>query len=121
MNRRPTAIIGALLIVAIVAVPALAQQYVSVQNSRFEWTGKQDRTANFRWSATIDNPTKRPDIELRVTLTLVDGAGNVVGTDSTTVTVGKMGQAEVSQHGSLPYDDAARVAQYRVSVESAGS
>lgn len=121
MNRRPTAIIGTLLIVAILAVPALAQQYVSVQNAQFEWIGKEDRTANFSWSATIDNPTKRPDVELRVTLTLVDGAGNVVGSDSTTVTVGKMAQATVSQDGSLPYDEAARVAQYRVSVESAGS
>lgn len=122
MIRRPKTILLSLLAVTLLAAPvvlAQAPQFISVEDQSFEWTGKEGRTANFSWSATIANPTKRPNVELAVTLTLVDGAGNVVGTDSTTLTVDREGQADVRHAGSLPYDDAAMVENYRVSVESA--
>lgn len=121
MTRRPYSILAALLMVTVLAAPAVAQsqQYVSVQSASFEWTGKADRQANFSWSATVENPTKRPDLALRVTLILVDSSGNVVGTDSATVMVGKEATADVRQDGTLAYDDAAQVARYRVTVERA--
>lgn len=122
MIRRPKILLFAMLAITLLAAPivvAQTPQYISVEDHSFEWTGKEGRTANFSWSATVANPTKRPNLELAVTLTLVDTDGNVVGTDSTTVTVDREGQADVRNAGSLPYDEAATVAQYRVSVESA--
>ena len=120
MMRRAYSTLAVLLMVTALAAPAIAQteQYVNVQSASFEWTGKTGREANFSWSATVANPTKRPNVELRVTLILVDSAGNTIGTDTVDVMVGKEASAEVSNSGSLAYDDAAQVAQYRVSVAS---
>ncbi len=119
MRRRLNTILFALLAVGLLPAPTIAQseQYVSAGNASFEWTGKQDRSALFSWSATVENPSKRRNVEVRVSLVLVDAAGETVATDSVTVTLQNESSADVGQGGSLPYDDAARVAQYRVAVE----
>ncbi len=122
MLRRSLSLLVASLVLLVVALPAVAQddaEYVSVQNARFEWRGKQNQTAMFRWSATVENPSKRRNVEVQVTLVLVDEQGNVVASDSTTVTLDKESSADVEREGTLPYADAARVASYRVDVAGA--
>lgn len=119
MRRPLNMVLLALVAAALLSVPATAQegQYVSADNANFEWSGKQDRNALFNWSASIENESKRRNVEVRVSLVLVDTAGETVATDSVTVTLQNESTVEVGHDGMLPYDDAARVAQYRVAVE----
>lgn len=121
MLRRKNAVILAVLALALVAVPTVQAQegdYVTVEEPSFMWTGKEDMTANFSWSAMIANPYKRP-VSVEVTLVLLDGSGDVVATDSEMVEVGKEGNIEVGSDGSLPYAEADRARQWRVAVASA--
>jgi len=117
MRRMTVAVIG-LLALALVATPALAQSVISAQNPSFSWTGKQDQQANFTWSATLTNPSKRTTTVV-VTLQLIDASGNVVGADTKTVTLQRESDMEVGGDASIAYADAARAAQYRVMVEGA--
>lgn len=118
MSRRPVTVLAALLLAVMIAAPALAQDelYVSVQDPSFSWTGKQDQQANFSWSATIDNPTRRPAMVM-VTLHLMDATGNIVGSDSQTMEVGRQSQSEVSGSGQLAFATASQATQYRITIE----
>ena len=100
------------------AAPAIAQVTVSVQNPSFSWTGKQDQRANYRWSASIDNPSRR-EVVVDVRIELLDAAGAVVGSDTRTVTVARESGGSVSGETSLPYADASRATQYRITLEAA--
>ena len=122
MSRRPFTVLAALLLAVMIAAPAIAQdeQYVSVQDPSFSWTGKEDQQANYSWSATIDNPTKRPAMVM-VTLHLMDSNGDIVGSDSVTLEVERMSQSEISSGGVLAYAMASQAAQYRITIEGVES
>jgi hypothetical protein len=98
---------------ALVATPVLAQVTVSVQNPTFAWTGKAGQNANYQWTAKVDNPSKK-ELNVRVTIELLDSAGNVVGSDTYEAMVGKMGSADIDQNASIPFADAEKASQYRV-------
>lgn len=127
MSRRISAFLIAVVAVALLVVPAVQAQedapegdYVTVQEPSFSWTGKEDQTANFSWSATVHNPYKRP-VWVNVTLLLLDGSGNVISTDTEQVEISKEGMASVSRDGSLAYGQASQAQQYRIAVEGSES
>jgi len=109
-------IVAVMLVVALgamFAVEALAQTQVSVQDRSFAWTGKSGQNANYRWSATIDNPSGR-ELNVRVTIELLDAQGNVVGNNSTDVMLPKMDSTSVEQTASIEVSTAQTAQQYRI-------
>lgn len=100
---------------SLVALPVAAQITVSVQDPQFSWTGKAGQQANFSWSATVDNPA-REDFRVRVTLELLDSGGNVVGGDSTEVSVGRESRSNVDEAGSIEFASAQQARQYRIVI-----
>ena len=109
-------IFAVILIVAIgalVAGEAIAQKEVSVQNRSFAWTGKSGQNANYRWSATIDNPSSR-DLNVRVTIELLSASGDVVVYDATDLMLPKMDSASVEQTANIPVETGKTATQYRV-------
>ena len=95
------------------AVDAVAQIEVSVQDRSFAWTGKSGQNANFRWTATIDNPSGS-ELNVRVTIELLDGQGAVVAQDSANVMLPRMDRTSVEQTGSVAVSTAEQAMQYRV-------
>lgn len=122
MFRRIAVLSIAVFALTLLAVPAAQAQddgdYVSLASPMFSWTGKQDQNANYSWSATVENPFKRP-VTVRVTLVLVDGAGDVVSSTSETVEVDKEGSVDVGGEGMLAYAQANQARQYRIEVAAA--
>ena len=109
-------IVAVLLVVALGAVfvgEALAQTEVSVQNRTFAWTGKSGQNANYRWSATIDNPSGR-ELNVRVTIELLNASGNVVGQNSADVMLPPMDNTSVEQTANIEVATAETATQYRI-------
>lgn len=109
-------ILAVMLVVAmgaVFAVEAIAQIEVSVQNRSFAWTGKSGDNANYRWSATIDNPSGR-DLNVRVTIEMLNAAGDVVGQDSADVMLTPMDSTSVEQTSNIAVTTAESATQYRV-------
>lgn len=104
------------LAVALVAGPALAQTPVTVQNPSFEWTGKEGPQANYRWTATVDNPSSRDDLRVRVSLEMLDDDGNVVASDSTEMLLPEEDQASIERTARVEVDTAQQASQYRVTI-----
>ena len=98
---------------AMFAAEALAQQEVSVQDRSFAWSGKSGQNANYRWSATIDNPSSR-ELNVRVTIELLNAAGDVVGQNSADVMLPPMDRTSVEQTSNITVAAAETLAQYRV-------
>ena len=116
--RRDRAIVSAVLALTLVATPLLAQDMIRAFEPSFSWTGKQDQQANYTWSSTLTNPSRR-DTTVIVTLQLVDSAGNVVGADTKTVSITRESEMQVGGDASMPYSDASRVSKYLLMVEPA--
>jgi hypothetical protein len=109
-------IIAVLMVVALGAMFAtelLAQTEVSVQNRSFAWTGKAGQNANYRWSTTIDNPSSR-ELNVRVTIELLNTAGDVVGQNSADVMLNPMDNTAVEQTSNIEVATAETAAQYRI-------
>ena len=98
---------------AMFAAEALAQQEVSIQNRSFAYSGKSGQNANYRWSATIDNPSGR-ELNVRVTIELLNAAGDVVGYNSADVMLPPMDRTSVEQTASIAVATAETATQYRV-------
>lgn len=111
---RPAAMMLAL--VALVAAPVLAQTPVTVQNPSFEWTGKEGQQANYRWSATVDNPSSRDDLRVRVTLEMLDSGGNVVASDSTEMQLPEEDQASIDRTAQVEVETAQQATEYRITM-----
>ena len=107
------AVIMVLTIGALAAGEALAQVEVSIQNPNFAWTGKSGPDANYRWSATVNNPSGR-DLNVRIALELLDANGNLVARDTADVMLPKMDRASVGQAASMSVAAAETATQYRV-------
>ncbi len=112
-TRSMLAVLLVVVMGAMFAAEALAQVEVSVQNRSFAWTGKSGQNANFRWSATIDNPSRR-ELNVRVTFEMLNAAGEVVGQDSTDVMLTPMDRTSVEQTASIAVSTAESATQYRV-------
>lgn len=109
-------IIAVLMVVALgamFAAEALAQAEVSVQQRSFAWTGKSGQDANFRWSATINNPSGR-ELNVRVTFEMLNAASEVVGQHSTDVMLSPMNTTSVEETSSVAVSTAESATQYRV-------
>lgn len=110
-----TATLVAMVSLVLLATPVLAQVAVTVQNPSFSWTGKEGQQANFRWSATIDNPSKR-DVRVRMTLELLDEAGGVVSSDSTEIRLAKESDESIQRTGTIAFSEAQKAKQYRITL-----
>lgn len=117
MRRKLITLVAAIAVLA-AAVPVLAQSVITAHDPSFSWTGKEDQQANYTWSATVTNPSRR-EATINVTLQLIDASGNVVAADAKTITVGRESDTEVGGDASLAYAEAARATQYRIMVEGA--
>jgi len=111
--RSICAVFMVLTIGALAAGEALAQKEVSVQNPSFAWTGKTGQAANYRWSATVDNPSGR-ELNVRVAVELLDADGNVVARDTADLMLPKMDQAAVQQTATVAVETAKTATRYRV-------
>ena len=111
--RSILAILVVVALGAMIAGEALAQAEVSVQNRSFAYTGKSGENADYRWSATIDNPSGR-DLNVRVTLEMLNAAGEIVASDNATVMLPSMDSTSVEQTSSLAVATAETATQYRV-------
>lgn len=109
-------IVGVLAIIALLSAPALAQTVVSATNPVFTWTGKEGDQAAYSWSASVSNPSKR-SVTALISLHLIDSTGAVVASDSKTVVVDEKSVVEVDGTSRVPYSDARRATQYRITVE----
>ena len=114
MRVRPIlAVVLVLALGAMFAAEALAQQEVSVQDRSFVWSGKSGQDANYRWSATINNPSGR-ELNVRVTMELLNTAGNVVGQNSADLMLPAMDDTSVQQNGTVTVATAETATQYRI-------
>ncbi|MCH7825959.1 MAG: hypothetical protein IH849_14260 [Acidobacteria bacterium] len=111
--RSIIAILVVVVVGAMIAGEALAQKEISVQNRSFAYTGKSGQNANYRWSATIDNPSRR-DLNVRVTLEMLNAAGEVVASDRADVMLPPMDSTSVEQTSSVALATAETATQYRV-------
>ncbi|MFW6198927.1 MAG: hypothetical protein ACOC5E_03795 [Acidobacteriota bacterium] len=120
MLRRNTLVLAAMLALVVTAAPVMAQDVieVSVQNPSFSWTGKEGERANYAWSATVDNPSRR-DLVVNATLQLVDAEGNVVSSDVQQITVMGESQAEIEGESFLAYSDATEATDYQITLADA--
>ncbi len=114
--RRTTIAVLALALLVSSAAPVFAQSVVTAHDPSFSWSGKEGQQANYSWSSTLTNPTRR-DVTVVVTLQLLDSAGNVVGSDVRTVSLARESDMQVGGDASLGYTDASRATQYRIMVE----
>lgn len=111
--RSILAILVVVAVGAMIAGEALAQKEISVQNRSFAYTGKSGQDANYRWSATIDNPSNR-DLSVRVTLEMLNAAGEVVAFDTADLMLPPMDSTSVEQTSSVAVATAETATQYRV-------
>jgi hypothetical protein len=98
---------------AMVAAEAVAQIEVGVSDRSFAWTGKSGQDANYRWSATINNPSRR-ELNVRVTIELLNAAGEVVGNNSADVMLPPEDTTSVEQTSSITVATAETARQYRI-------
>lgn len=115
MFRRNVMALTAMVALVLMAAPVIAQDTieVSVQSPSFSWTGKEGQRANFAWSATVDNPSRR-DLHVDVTLQLLDAEGTVVSSDVQRLTVAGESQVGVEGESFLSYSDATEATDYRI-------
>ncbi len=119
MRRRTSVTVAvAILAILVLASTAIAQEVVRVTNPNFAWAGKQDQTANYTWSSTVNNPSSH-EVRAEVTVQLLDSSGGVLASDSQMVSVMSGGTAPVNGRSSLAYDAASRATQYRVVIAAA--
>lgn len=111
--RSMVAMLLVFVLTAAFAAEALAQIEVTVQNRTFAWTGKSGDNANYRWTATIDNPSSR-ELNVRVTIELLDAAGAVVGQNSADVMLTPTDSTSVEQTASIAVSTAETARQYRI-------
>ena len=111
--RSILAILVVVAVGAMIAGEALAQVEISVQSRSFAYTGKSGQNANYRWSATIDNPSNR-DLNVRVTLEMLNAAGEVVAFDTADLMLPPMDSTSVEQTSSVAVATAETATQYRV-------
>lgn len=111
--RSILAVVMVVALGALAATQALAQAEVSVQNPSFAWTGKSGQNAGYRWSATVNNPSGR-ELNVRVTMEMLNAAGDVVGQNSADVMLTPMDMTSVENTGSIAVTTAESATQYRV-------
>lgn len=111
-------IIAVMMVLAlgmVFAADAWAQLEVTVQDRSFAWTGKSGQDANYNWSATINNPSSR-ELNVRVTIELLDSAGAVVGENSTDAILTPEDNTSVDANASVAFTTAETAQQYRITL-----
>ncbi len=82
----------------------------------FDWTTVEQDRAHFRWTAEVINDTTQ-DVEVEVTVDLLDDDDAVIASDSTSATLAAGQRARVEHDGSLPFDRAADVVSFRFRLD----
>lgn len=118
MRRLTTAV--TILALLAVAMPAMAQDELVVRatNPSFSWGAKQDQQATYEWNSTLSNPSRREAV-VNVSLQLLDGAGNVVASDTKMVTIAGETEVAIGGEAMLAYPDARSATMYRIVVAAA--
>ena len=113
--RSIVAVMMVLAVGMVFAADVWAQTEVTVQDRSFAWTGKSGQDANYRWSATINNPSGR-ELNVRVTIELLDSAGAVVGQNSSDVMLTPENTTSVQEDASIAFATAETAEQYRITL-----
>ena len=109
-----------LILVALVgaALPlsVIASQQLKLGKSDFDWQDAEQEVAHFAWTAEVINESA-DDVEVEVSLDLLDDDDRVVHTDSTRQLATAGATTRVAHAGSLPFDTAVDVVSSRFRIE----
>lgn len=104
------------LVCAALPVAVLAAQQLKLGKSDFDWKDAEQEVAHFAWAAEVINESSE-DVEVEVSLDLLDDDDRVVHTDSTREIASAGATTRVQHEGSLPFDRAVDVVSSRFRIE----
>lgn len=109
-----------LIVVAFVCtalpVALIATQQLKLGKSDFDWNDAEQEVAHFAWAAEVINESAQ-DVEVEVSLDLLDDDDRVVHTDSTRKVALAGATTRVEHEGSLPFDTAVDVVSSRFRID----
>jgi len=109
-----------LILVAFVcaALPlaVIAAQHLKLGKSDFDWKDAEQEVAHFGWVAEVINESSQ-DVEVEVSLDLLDDDDRIVHTDSTRQVAVAGATTRVEHEGSLPFDEAIDVVSSRFRID----
>ena len=113
--RFRTLIVVALLC-AVLPVAVIAGQQLKLGKSDFDWKDSEQEVAEFAWAAEVINESAQ-DVEVEVSLDLLDDDDRVIHTDSTRTMAGAGATTRVEHDGSMPFDRAVDVVSSRFRID----
>ncbi len=103
-------------ICASLPVAVIAAQQLKLGKSDFDWKDAEQELAHFAWAAEVINESEQ-DVEVEVSLDLLDDDDRVVHTDSTRKVALAGATTRVEHDGSLPFDKAVDVVSSRFRID----
>jgi hypothetical protein len=104
------------LVCAALPFAALAAQQLKLGKSDFDWKDSETEVAEFSWAAEVINESST-DVEVEVSLDLLDDDDRVIHTDSTRTTAVAGATTQVERDSSMPFDKAVDVVSSRFRID----
>jgi len=104
------------LVCAALPVAVIASQQLKLGKSNFDWNDAEQEVAHFAWAAEVINESAE-DVEVEVSLDLLDDDDRVIHTDSARTTASAGATTRVEHEGSLPFDKAVDVVSSRFRID----
>ena len=104
------------LVCAALPMAVIAAQQLKLGKSDFDWADAEQEVAHFVWVAEVINESAQ-DVEVEVSLDLLDDDDRVVHTDSTRQTALAGATTRVEHAGSLAFDKAVDVVSSRFRID----
>ena len=104
------------LVCAALPMAVIAAQQLKLGKSDFDWADAEQEVAHFVWVAEVINESAQ-DVEVEVSLDLLDDDDRVVHTDSTRQTALAGATTRVAHAGSLAFDKAVDVVSSRFRID----
>ncbi len=115
-SQRCRVLIVVALACAALPVAVLATQQLKLGKSDFNWNDAEQEVAHFAWFAEVVNESGQ-DVEVEVSLDLLDDDDRVIHTDSTRKMAPAGATTRVENEGSLPFDEAVGVVSSRFRID----
>jgi hypothetical protein len=104
------------LVCAALPLAAFAAQQLKLGKSDFDWRDSEQEVAEFAWAAEVINEAST-DVEVEVSLDLLDDDDRVIHTNSTRATAMAGATTPVEGGGSMPFDKAVDVVSSRFRID----
>ncbi len=104
------------LVCAMLPVTVIAAQQLKLGKSDFDWKDSEQEVAEFAWAAEVINESAQ-DVEIEVSLDLLDDDDRVIHTDSTRTMAAAGATTRVEHDGSMPFDRAVDVVSSRFRID----